>query len=223
MISTALSVFELRQYTLYPQRRDELIELFEREFVEPQEAAGIALIGLFRDARRPDRFVWIRAFSEMESRRRSLEAFYGGPTWKMHRDAANATMLDSDNVLLLRPVNSYTTIAGAYRGPLLAVTYLFSSEPTVASFLEDVFPDLKASLERHGGTVLVALTSEYSENTFPRLPVREGEHAVVLLLNGIEAERMSLQEPPPRHIVHLVPTPRSRIQPAHMGTPGDCG
>ena len=29
----ALSVLELRQYTLHPGRRDELIALFEREFV----------------------------------------------------------------------------------------------------------------------------------------------------------------------------------------------
>ena len=29
-------VFELRQYTLRPGQRDRLVELFEREFVEPQ-------------------------------------------------------------------------------------------------------------------------------------------------------------------------------------------
>jgi len=28
------SVLELRQYTLHPRRRDELIEIFEREFIE---------------------------------------------------------------------------------------------------------------------------------------------------------------------------------------------
>jgi hypothetical protein len=34
-----------------------------------------------------------------------LRAFYGGPVWAAHRDAANATMIDSDNVFLLRPVD----------------------------------------------------------------------------------------------------------------------
>ncbi|MEU0397925.1 hypothetical protein ABZ208_35265 [Streptomyces sp. NPDC006208] len=38
----------------------------------------------------------------MTRRRRSLEAFYTGPVWRKHRDAANATMIDSDDVLLLR-------------------------------------------------------------------------------------------------------------------------
>ena len=37
-------------------------------------------------------------------RREALTAFYGGPVWAEHRDAANATMVDSDDVLLLRPL-----------------------------------------------------------------------------------------------------------------------
>jgi hypothetical protein len=39
----------------------------------------------------------------MTSRAKALSDFYGGPVWKMHRQVANATMIDSDNVLLLRP------------------------------------------------------------------------------------------------------------------------
>ena len=35
-----------------------------------------------------------------EDARASLGGVYGGPIWKMHREAANATMIDSDNVLL---------------------------------------------------------------------------------------------------------------------------
>ncbi|WP_250029650.1 NIPSNAP family protein [Paractinoplanes maris] len=98
-------IIELRQYTLHPRRRDELIELFDREFVETQEATGITVIGQFRDLDAPDRFVWLRSFPDMESRRESLAAFYGGPVWKEYRDAANATMIDSNDVLLLRPVD----------------------------------------------------------------------------------------------------------------------
>jgi len=98
------AVVELRRYTLHPGRRDELIELFEREFVEPQEAVGAHLFGLFRSRASPDEFVWLRGFRSMEARKEALEEFYSGPVWKEHRAAANATMIDSDNVLLLRPV-----------------------------------------------------------------------------------------------------------------------
>jgi hypothetical protein len=34
---------------------------------------------------------------------------------------------------------------------------------------------------RHGATILAELVSDHSENTFPRLPVREGENVFVWL------------------------------------------
>src|SRR5262245_823733 len=100
---TCLPVIELRLYTLKPGQRDVLIDLFERHFIESQEAAGMTLVGQFRDRHRADRFVWLRGFPSMEGRHQALEAFYGGPVWSAHRNAANDTMVDSDDVLLLRP------------------------------------------------------------------------------------------------------------------------
>ena len=99
-----MGVVELRQYTLLPGRRDELIEVFDRELVETQEACGMRVLGQFRDEDRPDRFVWLRWFPDMETRREALTAFYGGPVWREHGPAANVTMLDWDDVLLLEPV-----------------------------------------------------------------------------------------------------------------------
>ena len=57
-------VVELRQYTLHPHQRDTLIALFDREFVESQEALGMQVIGPFRDLDDPDRFVWLRGFDD---------------------------------------------------------------------------------------------------------------------------------------------------------------
>lgn len=34
-------IVELRQYTMHPGQRDVLIDLFDREFIESQEALGI--------------------------------------------------------------------------------------------------------------------------------------------------------------------------------------
>jgi len=59
------AVVELRQYTLHPGQRDTLVSLFEREFVDPLEAAGMTVMGQFHDLDRPDRFVWMRGFSDM--------------------------------------------------------------------------------------------------------------------------------------------------------------
>ena len=99
-------IVELRQYTCRAGRRDELAVLFEREFIESQEVLGAHVLGTFRDRDDPDRFVWLRGFESMPARAQALGAFYGGPVWRAHRQAANATMLDSDNVLLLRPATA---------------------------------------------------------------------------------------------------------------------
>jgi len=49
----AFPILELRQYTLHDGKRDTLIDLFEREFIEPQEVLGMKVIGTFRDLDRP--------------------------------------------------------------------------------------------------------------------------------------------------------------------------
>ena len=76
MSAVRYPVVELRQYTLRPGQRDVLIDLFDQEFVESQEAAGMTIVGQFRDLDDPDRFVWIRGFASMPSRARALASFY---------------------------------------------------------------------------------------------------------------------------------------------------
>src|SRR4029453_1418402 len=46
-VQQTFPIVELRQYTLHEGRRDVLIDLFEREFIEPQEGQGMKVIGTF--------------------------------------------------------------------------------------------------------------------------------------------------------------------------------
>ena len=46
---TCCPVLELRRYTVHPGTRDTLVRLFDREFVETQEAVGMRIVGQFRD------------------------------------------------------------------------------------------------------------------------------------------------------------------------------
>jgi quinol monooxygenase YgiN len=184
---TEWSVFELRQYTLHPGRRDDLIGLFEREFVESQEQLGMRLVGQFRDLDDPDRFVWIRAFRELNARPQALKAFYGGPVWKAHREQANVTMVDSSDVLLLRPAGPGPCFAapasprpppGATERPTstVVVTLCHRAAPVDDEFLGFFEQHIKPVLTEAGGAPLACLQTEDAENTFPALPVREGEH-----------------------------------------------
>jgi hypothetical protein len=183
-------IVELRQYTLHPGQRDTLIDLFDREFVESQEALGARIIGQFRDLDRPDRFVWLRGFQDMVTRREALQAFYSGPVWKAHSTAANATMIDSDNVLLLRPVRPTSAFRldpldrpppgaeGVPPGLVVATICALAAAPR-ADML-DYFADTVApALRRTGASVLASFVTESSANTFPALPVRENEQVLV--------------------------------------------
>ncbi|TJX33985.1 MAG: NIPSNAP family protein, partial [Mesorhizobium sp.] len=80
-VALASPIVELRQYTLKPGRRETLIEIFDTEFIESQEYAGMTIIGQFRDLDRPDMFVWMRGFDSMDARKDALGAFYDGPVW----------------------------------------------------------------------------------------------------------------------------------------------
>lgn len=177
-------VMELRQYTLHPGRREVLVELFERELVEPQEAVGMRVVGQFRDLDRPDRFVWLRGFADMDSRRAGLTAFYGGPTWKAHATAANATMIDSDDVLLLRPAGDdaafpRSTRAHAGAAVITATVYPVCDPAAEDELLDFLHTEVDPALLAAGRRPLVELRTEPAVNTFPALPVREGEHVVV--------------------------------------------
>jgi len=188
--STPWPVVELRRYTLRPGRRETLIALFDRELLETQEECGMDVIAQFRDIDHPDVFTWLRGFTDMDSRETALAAFYDGAAWIAHRDAANATMIDSDNVRLLSPA---TPTSGFEHGKVgradiratriptgLTVVTIYTIAPHASAGFADFFertiaPELIAS----GAQPRAMLETKPAENTFPRLPVREGEHAFV--------------------------------------------
>ena len=188
--ATSSAVVELRQYTLHAGKRDVLIDLFDREFVESQEALGMKVIGQFRDVDDPDRFVWLRGFRDMATRAAGLKAFYGGPVWKEHREAANAAMLDSDNVLLLRAAQPGSGFSGRVDarpprgtngdGSGLVVATVYSLDaPAENDFVDYFSREVKPALIDAGATVLALFVTDERPNNFPALPVRENENVFV--------------------------------------------
>lgn len=184
------AVVELRQYTLHPGQRDMLIDLFEQHFIEAQEQTGLRVLGQFRDLDHPDRFVWLRSFDSMPARKAALERFYGGAVWKAHREAANATMIDSDNVLLLRPAQAdarfvldrYTRPAleaDAADNGLVVASIHYLREPATPALLRLLRTRVEPQLREAGARPLASFVTEVAPNTFPALPVRLGESVLV--------------------------------------------
>jgi hypothetical protein len=212
---TCCPIAELRQYTLHPGKRDVLIDLFDREFIEPQEALGMKVIGQFRDVDNRDRFVWLRGFHDMASRAQALQDFYGGPVWKAHREAANATMVDSDNVLLLRPAlpTSAFSREGRHRPAprakavpkeLMVATVYYFDAPADAGFMNFFEQTLQPAVTDTGASILACFVTEDSENTFPMLPVREGENVFVWFSRFNDPAAYEL------HVAALARSPRWR-------------
>jgi hypothetical protein len=185
--TAADGVLELRQYTLRKGQRDTLISMFETRFIEPQNALGAHVIGAFRDLDDPDRFVWIRGFQDMAVRQQALEAFYREPVWQASKGAVNATILDSDNVLLLRPANpdqgfapqaARPTSSGAPEGIIGAsIYYLASTE--VMEFAQFFQQSMLAELAAAGALPIARLITEEASNNFPQLPVRGHERTFI--------------------------------------------
>jgi hypothetical protein len=202
-----VTIAELRQYTLHPGRRDELVELFEREFVESQDAVGARVVGTFRDVDAPDRFVWVREFDDMAARRAALTAFYGGPVWAANRDAANATMIDFDDVLLLEsvsgafPLHDRPPVGAGAPGPSRVLAVVHDATAT----------DQDAVEEALGGTVVVLRTASHA-NDFPALPIRDDQVVVRFAAYATAADATAARarlSPGARQVIELEPTARS--------------
>lgn len=215
-------VLELRRYVMQPGGFDRLLSLFEATFIREQEAVGMHLVGFFHQLDDPLRFVWIRGFDGMAQRHAAYAGFYGSQLWRDLRDATNATLVDSSDVLLLRPIDGRGFARGPMPGPesgqrgsgRIVTTLLFLGSPVDP-------PTRQAFVEAFGGTrleVIALLESETAPNTWTRHPVREGEHLlagfcwvdmpqVEQALGRLDAALAALRARGARTIEHLVLRP----------------
>jgi hypothetical protein len=195
-------VVELRRYTLHADAFADLIAIFEHHLVEAQEQTGMIVGGLFIDEDDADSFTWLRGFPSHDERVRSLEAFYRGPVWARHSDSANATMVDSDDVLLLRPTSPPHPPPGAVpRGRanaaprpervLLGTCGLTAeadaTEPWFAATAHAALQDVL-------GVQVATWRTDPTPNRFPQLPVRNERTLAWLAVFADDTTRASAFE-----------------------------
>lgn len=177
------AVVDLRQYTLHPGQRDALIQVFDEALVESQEEHGMHIVGQFRDLDDPDRFVWIRGFTDLPARAAALNGFYYGPVWKARGPEANVTMKDSDNALLLKPIelgDGYPDLDASR--PPVGATEIPPSVVAGAVYhrgsADDGFPayfaeQIAPALAGTGAHLVATFETLAAENNFPPLPLRD--------------------------------------------------
>ena len=176
------TVVELRQYTLRGGKRDVLLDMFEESFQQPLNDDGVHVIGTFRDLDDPDRFVWMRGFPDMASRPKALSAFYYGPVWKSKRAEANATMLDSDNVLLLKPAepdSGFHSAAASSKDEIIGANIYYLGNVDAQAFVKFFDEAMLPLITELGAKPIARFVSEESPNNFPALPVREHDRVFI--------------------------------------------
>jgi hypothetical protein len=231
MADQHVGVVELRNYVLVPGMGDQFVDYFERHFLGSQEAVGMKVLGQYRVTGAPDRFMWIRGFDDMTSRRRALESFYDGPVWRRLGPDANAMMTAWDDVELLRPTTGSPTIAPAH-GDRAAGEPAAGAGSVVTAVIFAVPPDaaraavraVDAYVPRAPVRTLGHLQAEPTPNDFLRLPVRQEPGTIVWLgasaaAAELEAATQGLRaaveaETPPAawRVLRLQPTPRTRVR-----------
>jgi hypothetical protein len=174
-------VIEFRRYTIKAGEREHFIQYFEAFFPEAIEQLGALVLGQFAEREDASHFLWLRGFHSTYDRPVVNSAFYFGPLWREHRTTLNDLMVDSDNVLLLRPLH-------ADRGPLvlpvvdpvseaagatgIVVTQIFpikkQTDEHYVSKVDEILASYRAPGVREAG-ILITLEAP---NNFPQLPVR---------------------------------------------------
>jgi hypothetical protein len=196
--ATPFTVIELRRYTIKEGRRDDFARYFETWFPEAFQQLGALALGQFTEPDAPDKFTWMRAFRDMDARAAANAGFYYGPVWKEHREQLNALMVDSDDVLLLRPLDPDHAVPllpavdplrepGGAQGIVVAQVFPLKAGSTdaFARAAAPCFARYRAAGARAAG-LLVTLDAP---NNFPQLPVRtDGPHLVWLgLFDSLDA------------------------------------
>jgi hypothetical protein len=183
-------VVELRRYAIKEGQREHFARYFESYFPEAIQALGGIAFGQFFERENRTWFTWMRGFKDIDARAAVNAALYYGPLWKEHASTMNDLMLDSDNVLLLRPlvpgrgitvlpaVDPVREEKGAQG---VAVAQIFpvkaGAVEAFARLSEDSFARYRAAGAREAG-VLVTLDVP---NNFPKLPIRtDGPYLVWL-------------------------------------------
>ncbi len=220
---TETPIVELVSQHFATGERDRMVALFERQVADVQEALGASVLGSFTVAGQPDRFIWMRGFSDMAARRAALGRPNTGAGWPLVPDPYNAKPAPEDEVHLLRAVTPEHGVAGLRRLPRTGE--VIDSQPYTLVISEVRYQEWIGSfhlwsrlfLRKAGADPLASFATLEQFNDLPEVPVSRDRTMHVALIAGdmplppLPSElRDRLRGEP--EILTLVPTARSRLR-----------
>jgi hypothetical protein len=193
-------VLEFRRYTIKEGEREHFAQYFDTYFPEALQELGTIVAGDFFERKNPSGFTWIRGFHTLEDRAVANAQFYAGSVWKEHKKTMNDLIVDSDNVMLLRPLSPErgipilpavdpTVEANGAQGIVVAEIFAVKADgvEAFAKAAEPTFASYQAAGVREAG-VLVTLDVP---NNYPQLPIRTDGPFLVWL--GVLKDKQMLE------------------------------
>jgi len=199
--STNYAVIELRRYTLVDGAAQRFSRSFETWFPEAFQQLGALVLGHFFERGAVERFTWLRGYPDMAARAAVNTAFYDGPVWQEHKAMLNQWIVDSDDVLLLRPLNEGCAIpAIASVDPVaepdgaggIAILQIFPVIEGALNACAQAAEPWFASYQGRGVTEAGILATLDEANNFPRHPIRtDGTYLVWM---GVLRDQQALDQ-----------------------------
>jgi hypothetical protein len=94
--------FELRQYRMRPDRREDWVRFMEQTIIPFQVSKGMVIVGSFVGQEDQDLYVWIRRFASEEERLEQYQAVYQSDRWKNEIGPQVGELIDREQIKVTR-------------------------------------------------------------------------------------------------------------------------
>ena len=205
-----LNVIEIRHYKQQEGQRQNFIDYFEEHFIDTQEEQGMAILGQLRVIDKPNEFVWVRAFENMQSRLRGLKGFYMGPVWQKYSPPLAQMFAGINNAYLLKPLGNIDELTKGHRAQdiastlasgtisavtgLVAIDFYYTKPGELSNFTKFFEERLKPAFTKQGHEILGHFVSELATNPVPQLPVVQDENLLVVVSVYPSQEKYQLKK-----------------------------
>jgi hypothetical protein len=94
--------FELRQYRVKPEKREQWVKLMEEKIIPFQISQGMVVVGSFVGQEEDDLYVWIRRFESEDERKALYQKVYESDYWNDECKPGGDDMLDRTKIVVTR-------------------------------------------------------------------------------------------------------------------------
>lgn len=101
-----MSLFEIRQYYVYPGKMDDWIAFMETEVAPFMTARGMVIPAMFCGEDNDNLHIWIRRFDDEAHREQAYEAVYGSQDWQENYKPRVRQLVDVEKTVVHRMVGT---------------------------------------------------------------------------------------------------------------------